>query len=413
MNMQKLFMVKRKIHPPKIRSKAFIAEIKIDGVYFEARRKGIMKFNGKKFLMIFIEPTPYILDLLEKGFENISEQCDVVFLAQNLTQNWNLQLRAKKYLVCPSKKQILTLYFDVMVKRKYQLIHVAGWSNPYILLLILMSRLFFYPVTVESDTPLNPDLPTWKKVIKKCLYPFLFKLPAYFLPAGTRQAKYLMYYGVNSAKIKHAQMTVDVEYIQNYVKKISLLDRENVRAEHGANENDLVFLFVGRLLDWKGLRELIEAFELINEKNIKLWIVGDGQLADEIKTASQKNPNISYLGRISGDMLWSVYHAANVFVIPSHHEPWGLVVNEAMAAGLPVIATDSVGCIDDLISNNQQGLITPSKNTRALLEAMNFMLTNSVKKKRMADNASETIQSWNLKNEAGNMMACWEAVMME
>lgn len=372
-----------------------------------------MKFDSKKILMIFIEPTPYILDLLEKGFENISEKCDVVFLTQNLMQNWDLQSRTKKYLVCPSKKQILTLYIDVIVKRKYRLIHLAGWNNPYILLLILMSRLFFYPVTVESDTSLNPDLPTWKKVIKKCLYPFLFKLPAYFLPGGTRQAKYLMYYGVNPEKIKHAQMTVDVEYIQNYVKKISSLDREKLRVDHGANNNDLVFLFVGRLLDWKGLRELIEAFKLIDEENVRLWIVGSGQLANEVKVASQKNTSINYLGRISGDSLWSVYYAADVFIIPSHHEPWGLVVNEAMAAGLPVIATNSVGCIDDLISNNQQGLITSSKNTRALFDAMHFMLTNSAKKNQMADNASETIQSWTLKNEAGNMMAVWKSVVME
>jgi glycosyltransferase involved in cell wall biosynthesis len=99
--------------------------------------------------------------------------------------------------------------------------------------------------------------------------------------------------------------------------------------------------------------------------------------------------------------------------MPSHHEPWGLVVNEALASGLPVIATDNVGCIDDLISNNGQGLIIPSKNMRALFEAMGFMLANPVKKRLMAKHAAETIQSWTLKNEAGNMMAVWKSVIVE
>lgn len=372
-----------------------------------------MKWIDKKILMIFIEPTPYILDLLEKGFENIDEKCDVVFLTQNLTQNWALQSRIKKYLVCPSKKQILKLYVDVILRRRYRLVHVAGWSNPYILLMIFMSRLFLYPVTVESDTQLNSQLSVWKKAIKKYCYPLLFKFPACFLPGGTRQAKYLMHYGVRSKKIKHAQMTVDVEYIQNYVKNISTLDREKLRIQCGVKKDDLVFLFVGRLLDWKGLRELIAAFESLEECNARLWIVGDGQLVDEVNIASQKNASIHYLGRVSGDLLWRIYHAADVFVIPSHYEPWGLVVNEAMAAGLPVIATENVGCIDDLVLNNHQGLIVPAKNVQSVLDAMNFMLKNSTKKLQMADNASKIIQSWTLKNEAGNMASVWESVVME
>ena len=339
-----------------------------------------VKSADKKNLMVFIEPTPYILDLLERGFENVDNKWDIVFLTQNLTQNWNLQSRLKKYLVSPSKKQLTQLYINIALKRKYRLVHVAGWSHPFILGLILSGRLFLYPVTVETDTPLNQQISVWKKTIKKCVYPILFKFPAFFLPGGTRQATYLEHYGVSKQKIMNAQMTVDVEYIKDHVKKISIADRKKLREQYDTQDDDVIFLFVGRLLDWKGIRELIGAFKLLGAKNVKLWIVGDGDLVDEVKLASKKNAKINYLGRMNGDLLWRVYHAADVFVIPSHHEPWGLVVNEAMAAGLPVIATDNVGCVDDLVFNNRQGLIVPSKNTLALCEAMNFMLTNLPKK---------------------------------
>ncbi len=363
--------------------------------------------------MVFIEPTPYVLDLLEKGFDNLNKIGDVVFLKQNFSQNWNLQSRLSKYFVSLSIIQIAKLYIDIFFKRKYSLVHVAGWSNPHILFLILASRLFFYPVTVESDTQFNQNISRWKKIIKKGLYPILFKFPKYFLPGGIRQEKYLVHYGVNPKKIIHAQMTVNVEYIQGYIKKIASVDREKLRTSYDIGKNDVVFLFVGRLLNWKGIRELIDAFKLIDKPNAKLWIVGNGDLAEEVKISSEKNTKIKYLGRIGDDRLWNVYHAADVFVIPSHHEPWGLVVNEAMAVGLPIIATDNVGCVDDLILQNREGLVIRPKDIVALTEAMHFMLSNPEKRVQMSNNAACTIQSWTLKNEAGNMMTAWKAVMME
>ena len=369
-----------------------------------------MRESDKKNLMVFIEPTPYILDLLEKGFDNLHETCDVVFLTQNLTQQWDLKLRVEKYLVVTSKKKILQIYVDTFIKRKYRLLHVAGWSNPFIIFLILMSRLLFIPVVVETDTSLNSSLAVWKKIIKKLVYPILLKFPVFFLPGGTRQTRYLVHYGVNPKKIMNAQMTVDVKYINEYVKKINVTKREKLREKNGAHVDDVIFLFVGRLLDWKGVRELIAAFKITNNDRAKLWIVGDGELNTEVELASKQNKKIRYFGRVSGDYLWNIYHAADVFVVPSYHEPWGLVINEAMAVGLPVIATNNVGCIDDLVENNQQGLIVQSQNVDELLKAMNDMLQNSEKKRLMARNAMDRILGWTLQNEAKNIMSAWKKV---
>lgn len=366
-----------------------------------------MKHSSKKILMIFIEPTPYILDLLEYGFPDLKNKCDVIFLTQNLTQNWNLQSYSIPFRIIQSKKQILLLLVDIFLKRRYCLLHIAGWSRPLTLFLILTSRFFFVPVTVESDTPLGLNTPQWKKIIKKVCYPVLFKFPAFFLPGGTRQAQYFNYYGVKNKKIINAQMTVDVDKIKKYVACIGYLKREELRLKYGSQKNNVVFLFVGRLLDWKGIRELISAVELIQDQRAKLWIVGSGELTDEVKLATQRCNKITYFGRVSGDLLWCIYHAADVFVIPSRSEPWGLVVNEAMASGLPIIATKNVGCINDLVLDKRHGIIVQPQNVTALLEALNYMLQNPEKRKLMAKNASEHIASWTLKNEAKNIMAAW------
>lgn len=364
--------------------------------------------NHKKILMIFVEPTPYILDLLERGFIDINKQCDIVFLYENLTQKWDL----KTYNITFSFiKSAGTLFSDIFFKRKYRLIQIAGWNHALTLFIILASRFFFVPVVVDSDTPFGITTSRWKKTVKKFFYPVLFKFPKVFLPSGTRQARYLNYYGVGNRKIILEQMTVDVAYIQNFVAQIDAAKRDALRLELRAQPDDVVFLFVGRLLAWKGIRELMSAFGLMHYPKSKLWIVGGGNLESEVWQATNHDNKIIYVGKLYGDELWSVYHAADVFVLPSHREPWGLVVNEAMAAGLPVIANKHAGCVDDLISEKIEGLLIERSSTASLCDAMRFMLSNPEKRKAMAMSASAHISHWTLQNEANNIIFAWEKAM--
>lgn len=360
--------------------------------------------------MIFIEPTPYILDLLEYGFPHHKNQLHIVFLTENLSQNWTLQPYSISFNILQSKKNYIRLLFDIFVKRKYKMIHLAGWSHLITIFLIFISRFFSLPVVVETDTPLNLDTPLWKKITKRILYPTLFKFPVFFLPGGTRQARYLNYYGVRDKKIIHAQMTVDTTRIRRYVKNINSHAREKLRSQYGVKQDDLIFLYVGRLLDWKGVRELILAIQLIQDVRAKLWIVGSGDLADETKLAAQEYKKIIYFGRISGDFLWEIYSSSDVCVLPSYAEPWGLVVNEAMAVGKPVIVTETVGCVDDLIVHSHEGIIITPKSVTALCEAMTFMLENPETRKAMEGNVVERIAGWTLENEANNMRTAWGKV---
>lgn len=366
----------------------------------------------KKILMVFIEPTPYIIELLQYGFAHALEKLEVIFLTENLTQNWNLKYSIN-YHVIASKKDYIQLIFEIFVKRKYKLLHLAGWSHPFLIFLIVIARIFFLPSTLESDTQQKKDSSILKKIIKRMVYPLLFKFPRFFLPGGTRQAKYLSHYGVKNKKIMIAQMTVNTIKIRNFTKAISACDRENLRLQHNAKNSDVVFLFVGRLLDWKGIRELIAAIKSIQDARAKLWIVGGGELADEVQLAVKADNKITYFGRMADDLLWRIYHAADVFVLASHAEPWGLVINEAMAVGLPIITTNGVGCVEDLITHHQEGLIVSPKNEIMLRESINFMLENPEKRKSMAENSQCRIEKWTLENEARNMMTAWNSVLLE
>jgi glycosyltransferase involved in cell wall biosynthesis len=130
------------------------------------------------------------------------------------------------------------------------------------------------------------------------------------------------------------------------------------------------FLFVGRLVDLKRPLELARAFvssPLLAGST--LTMVGDGPLRNELETLSAGSDRLRLIGRLEGEALARAYLEADVLVVPSSREVWGLVVNEALAAGLYVVASDGVGSTRDLL-DDEVGVVVDADDHRALAQAM-------------------------------------------
>lgn len=119
-----------------------------------------------------------------------------------------------------------------------------------------------------------------------------------------------------------------------------------------SDRHKLHVLYVGRLVAAKGVGDLIAAVRLLDGMGLSEWtltIAGDGPQAEALKSGSDGEARIEFLGAVPYRELATVYRSADVLVLPSRREPWGLVVNEALGFGLRVIASDRVGCAVDLI----------------------------------------------------------------
>lgn len=129
-----------------------------------------------------------------------------------------------------------------------------------------------------------------------------------------------------------------------------------------------VFAFVGRLLPWKGVTEAIEAFHRVRARHqdVRLLVAGHGPLSPVIDGAGD---GLHWLGAVPYDELGAVYRAADCVVVPSHEEPWGLVVNEALLLGTPVIASHRVAAAVDLVVGDR-GQQVPVRDVDALAHAM-------------------------------------------
>lgn len=134
-----------------------------------------------------------------------------------------------------------------------------------------------------------------------------------------------------------------------------------------------VFLFVGRLIERKRPLAAVEAFERVATRlpDAELLIVGDGPLEVAVRGAAERcQGRVRLLGRLEGAELAGVYAGSDMLVVPSVREVWGLVVNEALAHGVHVVATDEVGSAHDLLDDPALGTIVPASDKPALAEAM-------------------------------------------
>lgn len=143
--------------------------------------------------------------------------------------------------------------------------------------------------------------------------------------------------------------------ILNYIQQPLYAPRQKVKH----------FLYVGRLIEIKNVSFLIEVFNLLPEFELK--IIGFGPLEDKLKQIAKEN--IIFEGAIDNSQLPFYYQHSDVFILPSYSEPWGLVVEEALNNGLPVIVSNCVGCCEDLVTP-ERGIIFDIQNPNSLRDAI-------------------------------------------
>ncbi len=155
-------------------------------------------------------------------------------------------------------------------------------------------------------------------------------------------------------------------------------------------------LYVGRLIQAKGVQDLIEAHKYLNER-VSLVIVGDGPYREHLREMAGDNSSIQFTGELSGEHLVNVYRSASIFVNPSYSEGLPTAVMEAAVFGIPVVATD-VGGTKEIIQTNITGLLVEPGNANSLRQALSWMLDHKGRARQMARVCRERVlelYSWN------------------
>jgi len=155
-------------------------------------------------------------------------------------------------------------------------------------------------------------------------------------------------------------------------KGVGLFNNSNLKkSKTNVISDELKYLFVGRLIPVKNIELLIRVF---NNLNKHLTIVGTGVLENKLR--AQANSNIEFTGFILNNELDKLYCSHDVFILPSISETWGLVVEEAIYFGLPVIVSDAVGCQEDMVLEPDTGVVFRNSDENDLVNAILKLETN-------------------------------------
>ncbi|PWX43937.1 hypothetical protein CYK83_12240 [Clostridium perfringens] len=145
---------------------------------------------------------------------------------------------------------------------------------------------------------------------------------------------------------------------------------------------------VGQFIYRKGLDVLLEAWNYIDNDNVHLLIIGEGEKKSEYKKIIQDNNynNVSIMNFMDKRTLFRYYKACDLFVLPTREDIWGLVINEAMACGLPIITTDKCIAGIELIEDYKNGFIIPTDNSKELSKKLNKLISNKNLCEQMSKN---------------------------
>ncbi|MCL5776858.1 glycosyltransferase family 4 protein [Limibaculum sp. FT325] len=164
-------------------------------------------------------------------------------------------------------------------------------------------------------------------------------------------------------------------------------------------EGHVMFLFSGQLIPRKGIDLLIEAFEgaARDMQRIELRILGDGPMREELEErVHHLGDRVMFAGHVDPADLPEEFAAADVFILPSRYDGWGVVLNEALGAGLPIIASKAVGSAHDLLIHDVTGRIIESGDVTSLRESIITLASDLPLRKSMAAAARDWRQRWGL-----------------
>lgn len=331
----------------------------------------------KRVLFITTYASPYRV----RFFDEMSRYCQVtvafadqVAAQKHRDKSWFTAgegsfrwVQLKKSILSIRGKNLCT---DVLplLKEPFGHIVLCGYSSPTIILAMAYLRSHKIPYFLEVDGGMIRQDTALKLRLKR----LLVKGAAGYLSTGDSVAEYLCHYGAKAEKIVWYPFS-SLEQGDIWDAPASNEEKEALREELGISEAHVI-LAVGQFIHRKGLDVLLDAAALL-DKNTGIYMVG-GEPSPEFiqRRDAQKLTHVHFVGFRDKKVLVQYYRASDVLAMPTREDIWGLVVNEAMACGLPMVSTDRCVAARELVEEGVNGYLVPSEDPNALAEKLKQVL---------------------------------------
>jgi glycosyltransferase involved in cell wall biosynthesis len=246
----------------------------------------------------------------------------------------------------------------------------------------------------DATTLHSVDSQKWKARVKKLFWPRLFRMADVVIAPSSGTVALMRSLNIPEERIKLMPYVVDNEWWSENARRV---DRAAVRRNWGIPEEASVVLFCAKLQPWKRPQDLLRAFARARVSGSYLVYAGDGAMREQLEHEATEMgvwERVRFLGFVNQTGLPQVYGSVDLMVLPSEYEPFGLVVNEAMLCGCPVIVSDRVGARFDLVKENETGFVYPVGDVEALTATLGRALQHRERLRCMGKAACERMAQW-------------------
>lgn len=272
-----------------------------------------------------------------------------------------------------------------LAKGRFDAVLVLGWHRKSYLQTIFAAKRQGLSLLVRGDSHIETPRSNLKRSAKAIVYPAFLRLFDAALYVGKRSKDYWVHYHYPAKRLFFSPHCVDTEWFR---ARATIEARNVLRTRIGICSGTAVILFAGKLVPFKRPLDVVGAAARLKAagKEIAILVAGAGSLECDMASAAREAGVAFYaLGFCNQSEMPAVYAAADVLVLPSDgRETWGLVANEALGCGRPIVLADTVGAAPDLAEDNTVGRVFPVGNIAALSNAVSEVLQRPPSFERIA-----------------------------
>ena len=260
--------------------------------------------------------------------------------------------------------------FERLQRGQFDAVWTHGYNTANSLRVIASAAMLAIPVLLRAESTLH-DRPRHgaKLLAKRLFFRALRPQISAVLAIGEANARYWRHYFGDDMPVFRVPYAVDNAFFQDRAAKAAP-GREALRSELRLEPGRPVILFASKLQERKCCADLIAAQQMLPSPRPYLLVAGDGEERPRLEKQAAGDPDIRFLGFRNQTELPRLLDLCDLFVLPSRHEPWGLVVNEAMNVGRAVIVSAEVGCQEDLVREAETGAVFPAGDISGLRDAL-------------------------------------------
>jgi glycosyltransferase involved in cell wall biosynthesis len=251
---------------------------------------------------------------------------------------------------------------------------------------------FLFGTDAVTITPLDRRM--WKRPIKRFGWPLLFRLADQVIVPSSGTRDLMLSLGLPEERVTLTPYVVENDW---WSAQSASVNRTAIRESWGASADDMIVLFCAKLQPWKHPVDLLRAFAAADLPRALLIFAGEGPLRSTLESEAAAlglAKRVRFLGFANQMQLPSIYTAADVLVLPSEYDAFGVVINEAMLCGCPVIASDRVGAGRDLIQNGRTGFVYPCGDVQQLAVLLRRLAADDPAPRELGRAARARMQSW-------------------